>query len=111
MDSDAPSAADLSAEDMTSSSSAHEAGQGRTPGTVGGISAGQLKSIIERIERLEEEKAAIAGDIRDIYSEAKANGYDTKVLRQIVKIRKMDSHERTEQEAVLETYLAALGMA
>lgn len=77
---------------------------------VGGVSAGQLKSVIERIERLEEEKAALAGDIRDIFAEAKANGFDTKVLRQVLKIRKMEKAEREEQEAVLDVYLQALGM-
>ncbi len=77
----------------------------------GGVSAGQLKSIVERIERLEEEKAALAADVRDIFAEAKANGFDPKVLRQVLKIRKMDKAERDEQEAVLDTYLHALGMA
>lgn len=71
---------------------------------------GQLKSIIERIERLEEEKAGIAADIRDIYAEAKANGFDTKALRQIVKERKMDAAERQEREALLDVYRASLGM-
>ncbi len=89
--------------------SAHVEGTKR-PSTVGGVSVGQLRSVIERIERLEEEKAAIAGDIKDIYAEAKSNGFDTKIIRQVIKIRKMDSHERDEQEAVLDTYLAALGM-
>ncbi|MBV8939046.1 MAG: DUF2312 domain-containing protein [Alphaproteobacteria bacterium] len=77
---------------------------------VGGIAGDQLKSVIERIERLEEEKAALSADIRDVFAEAKGNGYDVKALRQIVKIRKMDAHERYEQEAVLDTYLRALGM-
>lgn len=76
----------------------------------GGIAAAQLKSIIERIERLEEEKKALADDIRDVYAEAKANGYDTKTLRQVVKIRKLDRAEREEQEALLDVYLHALGM-
>jgi uncharacterized protein (UPF0335 family) len=70
----------------------------------------QLKSIVERIERLEEEKAALTSDIRDVYNEAKATGFDTKVLRQVVRLRKQDSQQRKEMEAVLETYLAALGM-
>lgn len=74
------------------------------------VSVGQLKSVIERVERLEEEKAAIAADIRDIFAEAKANGFDVKVLRQVLKIRKMEKSERDEMEAVLETYLHALGM-
>jgi uncharacterized protein (UPF0335 family) len=71
----------------------------------------QLKSIIERIERLEEEKKATSDDIRDVYAEAKGNGFDTKALRAIVRIRKMDADERREQEEVLDTYLVALGMA
>lgn len=70
----------------------------------------QLKSIVERIERLEEEKKAIADDIRDIYAEAKANGFDTKVLRQVVSLRKKDLTERQEQDAIRDLYLQALGM-
>ena len=77
----------------------------------GGVSKGQLKSIVERIERLEEEKAALAADIRDIFTEAKSNGFDTKVLRQVLKVRRMDQNERLEQETLLDTYLHALGMA
>ncbi len=76
----------------------------------GGVAGDHLKSFIERIERLEEEKKALAEDIRDVYSEAKANGFDVKVMRQIVKIRKMDKDELDEQEALLDTYLLALGM-
>ena len=71
---------------------------------------GQLKSIVERIERLEEEKKTIADDIRDVYAEAKGNGFDVKALRTIVKMRKQDATARAEQEAVLETYMLALGM-
>lgn len=70
----------------------------------------QLRSIVERIERLEEEKKAIADDIRDVYGEAKANGFDTRVLRQVVRLRKQDTSERQEQEAVRDLYLQALGM-
>ncbi len=70
----------------------------------------QLKAIIERIERLEEEKKATSDDIRDVYAEAKGNGFDVKVLRTIVRMRKMDTDERKEHEAVLETYMHALGM-
>ena len=70
----------------------------------------QLKSIIERIERLEEEKKTISDDIRDVYAEAKGNGYDTKALRTIVRMRKQDANERAEQETILETYMQALGM-
>jgi uncharacterized protein (UPF0335 family) len=70
----------------------------------------QLKSIIERVERLEEEKAALAADIREVYSEAKGNGFDTKIIRQVVRLRKLDRADRQEQEAILDLYLAALGM-
>ena len=70
----------------------------------------QLKAIIERIERLEEEKKATSDDIKDVYAEAKSNGYDAKALRTIVRLRKMDSNERREQEEILETYMHALGM-
>jgi uncharacterized protein (UPF0335 family) len=70
----------------------------------------QLKAFIERVERLEEEKKAIADDIRDVYSEAKGNGFDVKALRTIVRLRKQDADERREHEAILETYLHALGM-
>jgi uncharacterized protein (UPF0335 family) len=70
----------------------------------------QLKAIVERIERLEEEKKATSDDIRDVYAEAKGNGFDAKALRSIVRMRKMDSDERREQEEILETYMHALGM-
>ena len=70
----------------------------------------QLKSIIERIERLEEEKKAISDDIRDVYAESKGNGFDVKALRMIVRLRKQDPNERQEQETILETYMQALGM-
>ena len=70
----------------------------------------QLKSVIERVERLEEEKAALAADIREVYSEAKANGFDTKIIRQVVRLRKLDRADRQEQEAILDLYLSALGM-
>lgn len=70
----------------------------------------QLRAFVERIERLEEEKQAIAADIKEVYGEAKGNGFDTKVLRQVIRLRKMDRNERLEQEAVLELYMAALGM-
>ena len=72
---------------------------------------GQLKSLVERIERLEDEKKTIAGDIKEVYAEAKAVGYDPKIMRQIVRLRKMKPDDRSEQEMVLETYKAALGMA
>ena len=70
----------------------------------------QLKAIVERIERLEEEKKATSDDIRDVYAEAKGNGFDVKTLRVVVRLRKQDSNERKEQEALLETYMHALGM-
>jgi uncharacterized protein (UPF0335 family) len=70
----------------------------------------QLKSIIERIERLEEEKKTISDDIRDIYAEAKGNGYCTKTLRTVIRMRKQDPNERAEAETILETYLQGLGM-
>jgi len=72
--------------------------------------AGQLKAFIERIENLEEEKRAITEDISEVYSEAKGTGFDAKILRKIVALRKQDANERREQETVLETYLRALGM-
>ena len=70
-----------------------------------------LKAFVERVERLEEEKKTIADDIRDVYAEAKANGYDPKIMRMIVRLRKMETHTRQEQDAVLETYRQALGLA
>ena len=78
--------------------------------SVRGVSAERLRSFVERIERLEEEKAALAGDIREVYSEAKGSGFDIKVMRQIMRLRKLDKGERQEQEAMLETYMRALGM-
>lgn len=74
------------------------------------LAADQIKSIIERIERLEEEKKAIADDIKDVYAEAKGNGYDVKALRTIIRLRKQDADERHEQETILEAYMHALGM-
>jgi uncharacterized protein (UPF0335 family) len=74
------------------------------------ISAGHLRAFIERIERLEEEKKALGDDIRDVYGEAKANGFDVKIMRKIVSIRKQDRDKRLEEETVLDLYLTALGM-
>ena len=74
------------------------------------VARDQLRSIVERIERLEEEKKAIADDIRDVFAEAKANGFDVKTLRTVVRMRKMEAAERQEQEAMLDLYLSALGM-
>ncbi|HWJ86911.1 MAG TPA: DUF2312 domain-containing protein [Pelagibacterium sp.] len=76
----------------------------------GNIGREQLRAFIERIERLEEEKKAVSDDIKEVYAEAKANGYHTKVIRQIVRMRKQDANERAEQEAILDLYLHALGM-
>ena len=78
---------------------------------VGGIAADQLKSIIERIEKLEEEKTGIASDIKDIFAEAKGNGYDVKTLRKVISLRKQDAAQRDEEEHLLDTYKRALGMA
>ena len=72
---------------------------------------GQLRSLVERIERLEEDKKAIAADIKEVYAEAKANGFDTKILRKVITVRKKDRAEREEEEAMLDLYLHALGMA
>ena len=77
----------------------------------GNVAADQLRLFIERIERLEEEKKGIADDVRDVYAEAKSNGYDTKTMRKIVALRKMDSHVRQEADALLDTYRNALGLA
>jgi uncharacterized protein (UPF0335 family) len=76
----------------------------------GSIAADELRLLIERIERLEEEKKAISDDVKDVYSEAKARGYDTKTMRAIVRLRKMENHVRQEAEALLDTYKAALGL-
>ncbi|HEY1143800.1 MAG TPA: DUF2312 domain-containing protein [Sphingomicrobium sp.] len=77
----------------------------------GTVAADQLRLFIERIERLEEEKKGISDDIRDVYSEAKSNGYDTKTMRAIVRLRKMENHARQEADALMETYRNALGLA
>ncbi len=70
----------------------------------------QLRSFVERIERLEEEKAALAGDIKDLFAQAKSSGFDTKALRKVIRLRKQDAAERRDEEAVLATYMHALGM-
>ena len=74
------------------------------------VAAGQLKSIIERVERLEEEKKEVADQIKEVYAEAKANGFDAKTIRKVVSLRKMRTEEREEEEALLDLYLSALGM-
>ena len=84
-------------------------GEGRKA-DVGGIAGAQLKSFIERNERLEEEKRALGEDIKDVYAEAKGTGFDPKIMRQIIKIRKMDQEEHDEQESLLDLYKRALGM-
>ena len=77
---------------------------------VGGVAGDQLRSYIERIEKLEEEKAALAVDVREVFAEAKANGFETKTMRQVIKLRKMDHSERDEAEHMLDLYKRALGM-
>ena len=86
------------ADDITNSDASH------------GVARDQLRTIVERIERLEEEKKALSDDIRDVYAEAKGNGFDVKTLRQVVRLRKVEATERQEQEAMLDLYLSALGM-
>lgn len=90
----------------------HASNTGTAPAsdTAHSFAKGQLKAIIERIERLEEEKKTISDDIKDVYGEAKGNGFDVKALRTIIRMRKQDADERQEQETILETYLQALGM-
>jgi uncharacterized protein (UPF0335 family) len=83
---------------------------GHNKSRVGGIAIDQLKSIISRVERLEEEKAGIAADIRDVFAEAKGNGYSIPALRAILKMRKKDASQLEEEEAILDSYLSALGM-
>ncbi|WP_312312341.1 DUF2312 domain-containing protein [Sphingobium yanoikuyae] len=78
--------------------------------STGNVAADQLRLLIERIERLEEEKKGLSDDIKDVYLEGKATGYDPKIMRQIVRLRKMQPHDRQEMEAILQTYLSALGM-
>ena len=77
---------------------------------VGGIAGEQLKSLIERIERLEEEKRALGEDIKEVYAEAKGTGFEPRIMRQIIKIRRMDKDEHDEQESLLDVYKRALGM-
>ncbi|MFA6964495.1 MULTISPECIES: DUF2312 domain-containing protein [Bosea] len=73
------------------------------------VQGDQLKSIVERIERLEEEKKTISDDIKEVYAEAKGNGYDVKIIRKVIAIRKRDANERAEEEAILDLYLQAVG--
>ncbi len=76
-----------------------------------GVAADQLRAFVERIERLEEEKKVIADDVKDVYAEARGSGFDVKVLRRIISLRKKKPHEREEEEAILDLYMHALGMA
>src|SRR3954452_6561407 len=87
-----------------------EVGHNSKKPRAGGVAVDQLKSIIARVEKLEEEKSGIAADIRDVFAEAKGNGFDVKAIRTILKMRKMDASERDEREAVVDTYRRALGM-
>lgn len=98
------------AEDLTDFMDDEDEDEAAGAGHNSNISGKQLKSIIERIERLEEDKKGISDDIREIYAEAKGNGFDAKAIRQIIKIRKQSETERSEQEAILEVYMSALGM-
>ena len=77
--------------------------------TLNGTAQTQLKTIIERIERLEEDKAAVMADLKEVYSEAKGNGFDVKILRKVIRIRKQDSAKRSEEEALVDLYLSAIG--
>jgi uncharacterized protein (UPF0335 family) len=77
---------------------------------IGGIAGERLKSFIERIERLEEERRALAGDIKEVYAEAKGSGFDTKIMRQLIRIRRLDQDDVDEQETLLDLYKRALGM-
>lgn len=77
---------------------------------IAGVAAGRLRSFVERIERLEEEKQALTNDIREVYSEAKGAGFDVKILRQVIRLRKMDAADRSQMEAVLDVYKRALDM-
>ena len=76
----------------------------------GGVESGQLRAFIERIERLEEEKKALQEDIKDVYAEAKGNGFDVKIMRKVVSLRRQDVNKRREEEEILDVYLSALGM-
>jgi uncharacterized protein (UPF0335 family) len=78
--------------------------------SVENVAAAELRQFIERVERLEEERQGIADDIKDIFGEAKARGYDTKAMKTIIRLRKKDANERAEEESILQTYMAALGM-
>lgn len=96
---------------MSDSNVAQFRGDNENPASdTGGVSGQRLKAFIERVERLEEEKAALAEDIKDIMGEAKATGFDTKIMRKVIRLRKMDKEKRNEEEELLELYKAAIGM-
>lgn len=101
-----PGAADAKCKSTAEMFSAEETGEAHYQT----VSAGQLRAFIERIERLEEEKKTIAEDIKEVFAEAKGTGFDTKAMRTIIRLRKKDQAEREEEEAMLELYLAAMGM-
>lgn len=75
----------------------------------GGVNTGQLKSLVERIEKLEEERGAISADIKEVYGEAKGGGFDTRIMRQVIRLRKMDKADRAEQDELLDLYMDAVG--
>ncbi len=75
----------------------------------GGVNPGQLKALVERIEKLEDERGAISADIKEVYSEAKGGGFDTRIMRQVVRLRKMDKADRAEQDELLDLYMDAVG--
>ncbi|HLY79588.1 MAG TPA: DUF2312 domain-containing protein [Caulobacteraceae bacterium] len=77
--------------------------------TLGATAQGKLKSLIERIERLEEDKAAVASDLKEVYAEAKGEGFDTKIIRKVIRLRKADAAKRSEEEALIELYITAIG--
>jgi uncharacterized protein (UPF0335 family) len=80
------------------------------PADVGGVAGARLKTLIERVEKLEEEKSAIGSDIKDVYGEAKGTGFDTKTMRKLIRLRKLDEQKRTEEDELLELYRAAIGL-
>ncbi|HXQ13166.1 MAG TPA: DUF2312 domain-containing protein [Caulobacteraceae bacterium] len=77
--------------------------------TLGATAQGKLKSLVERIERLEEDRAAVASDLKEVYAEAKGEGFDTKIIRKVVRLRKADAAKRSEEEALIELYITAIG--
>jgi uncharacterized protein (UPF0335 family) len=88
---------------------ADDAASSLSADTLSGAAQGRLKSFIERIERLEEDKAAIADDLKEVFAEAKGEGFDTKIMRKVVRLRKQDKAKRLEEEAILDLYLSAIG--